>query len=262
MKLKVLSAMLMMSFAFSSCQVNEKQLKETLKKNPDILTEAIKANPNKFIDALNEAVKLAQAGQAKKREDEEKKQLEDSFNNPLQAKIRTDELFRGKKDAPLTLIEYSDFECPFCKRGFQTVLALLKKYKGNIRFVYKHLPLSFHPNAMPASTYYEAIRLQSEDKAVKFHDNLYENQSKIKLGEKYFKQVAKKLGVNMKKLAKDKNSKKVQDRIDQDLAEAKKFGFNGTPGFLLNGVPVRGAYPESHFVQIVDELVKRGKVKL
>ena len=262
MKLKVLSAMLMMSFVFSSCQVNEKQLKETLKKNPDILTEAIKANPNKFIDALNEAVKLAQSGQAKKREEEEKKQLEDSFNNPLVAKIRTDELFRGNKDAPLTLIEYSDFECPFCKRGYQTVIALLKKYEGKIRFVYKHLPLSFHPNAMPASAYYEAIRLQSEDKAVKFHDDLYNNQSKIKLGEKYFKQVAKKLGVNMKKLAKDKDSKKVKDRIDQDLAEAKKFGFNGTPGFLLNGVPVRGAYPESHFIQIVDELVKRGKVKL
>lgn len=254
--------MLLMSFVFSSCQVNEKQLKETLKKNPDILTDAIKANPNKFIDALNEAVKLAQKGQAAKRQEDEKKQLEDSFNNPLTAKIRTDELFRGPKDAPLTLVEYSDFECPFCKRGFQTVMSLLKKYEGKIRFVYKHLPLSFHPNAMPAATYYEAIRLQSPDKAVKFHDNLYSNQSKVKLGEKYFKQVAKKLGVNMKKLAKDKDSQKVKDRIGQDLAEAKKFGFNGTPGFLLNGVPVRGAYPESHFVQIIGELKKRGKVNL
>lgn len=262
MKFKLLSALLVMSFAFTSCQVNEKQLTEILKKNPDILTEAIKANPNKFIDALNEAVKLAQAGQAKKRQEEEKKQLEESFNNPLQAKIRTDELFRGPKDAPITLVEYSDFECPFCKRGFNTVLALLKKYDGKIRFVYKHLPLSFHPNAMPASQYYEALRLQSEDKAIKFHDDLYNNQSKIKLGEKYFKQVAKKLGANMSKLAKDIKSKKVQDRIDQDLAEAKKFGFNGTPGFLLNGVPVRGAYPESHFVQIIEELKKRGKIKI
>ena len=132
MKFKLLSALLVMSFAFTSCQVNEKQLTEILKKNPDILTEAIKANPNKFIDALNEAVKLAQAGQAKKRQEEEKKQLEESFNNPLQAKIRTDELFRGPKDAPITLVEYSDFECPFCKRGFNTVLALLKKYEGKI----------------------------------------------------------------------------------------------------------------------------------
>ena len=66
----------------------------------------------------------------------------------------------------------------------------------------------------------------------------------------------------MKKLAKDIKSKKVKDRIQQDLDEAKKFGFNGTPGFLINGVPVRGAYPPSHFDGIIDELVKRGKVKL
>lgn len=262
MKLKLLSTLLVMGLMLTSCQVSEKQLTEMLKKNPDILTEAIKANPEKFIDALNEAVKSAQAGQAKKREQDEKKQLEESFNNPLEAKIRTDELFRGPKDAPITLIEYSDFECPFCKRGFNTVLGLLKKYEGKIRFVYKHLPLSFHPNAMPASQYYEALRLQSEDKAIKFHDDLYNNQSKIKLGEKYFKQVAKKLGANMKKLAKDINSQKVKDRIGQDLAEAKKFGFNGTPGFLLNGIPVRGAYPQQHFEQLIDELVKRGKLKL
>jgi protein-disulfide isomerase len=262
MKLKLLSTLLVVGLFLTSCQVNKKQLTELLKKNPEILTDAIKENPEKFIEALNEAVKSAQAGQAKKREQEEKKQLEDSFNNPLQAKIRTDELFRGPKDAPITLIEYSDFECPFCKRGFNTVLDLLKKYEGKIRFVYKHLPLSFHPNAMPASQYYEAIRLQSEDKAIKFHDDLYNNQSKIKLGAKYFKQVAKKLGVNMGKLGKDVDSQKVKDRIEQDLAEAKKFGFNGTPGFLINGIPVRGAYPQQHFVQLIDELVKRGKLKL
>jgi protein-disulfide isomerase len=139
---------------------------------------------------------------------------------------------------------------------------MLEKYKGKITFVYKHLPLSFHPNAMPASKYYEAIRLQNEDKAWKFHDDLYENQAKLKLGVKYFKSVAKKLKVDMNKLAKDVDSKKVQDRIDADLAEAKKFGFNGTPGFLLNGIPVKGAYPESHFVSIVEELKKRDLVKL
>lgn len=262
MKLKLLSALLLMSFALISCQVNEKQLAETLKKHPEILTDAIKANPSKFLDALNEAVKSARVDQEKKRAEDEKKQLEDSFNNPLQAKIRTDELFRGPKDAPLTLIEYSDFQCPYCARGYKVVLSLLEKYKGKIRFVYKHLPLSFHPQAMPASKYYEAIRLQSPEKAIKFHDAVYENQSKLQMGEKFLKATAKKLGVDMKKLAKDVDSQKVQDRINQDLAEAKKFGFNGTPGFLLNGIPVRGAYPESHFVQLVDELKKRGKVKL
>lgn len=258
--MKLLGLLLVLSFAFTGCQLNEKQLAQALKKNPALITDAIKANPSEFIEALNEAVKSAQAGQAKKRQEDEKKQLEDSFNNPLQAEIRTDEMFRGNKDAKITLVEYSDFECPYCKRGFQTVGELMKKYKGEIRFVYKHLPLSFHPNAMPASKYFEALRLQKEDLAWKFHDELYNNFDKIKLGEKFFKSVAKKLGANMKKLAKDKDSQKVKDRIEQDLAEAKKFGFNGTPGFLLNGIPVRGAYPASHFDGLIEELKKRGKI--
>jgi protein-disulfide isomerase len=261
MKLKLIVVLVALGLLSVAC-TNESQIKEILKKNPDILTDAIKANPSKFIDALNEAVKVAQKDQAQRRQEAEKKQLEESYNNPLKAEIRSDELIRGTKGAPLTLIEYSDFECPFCKRGYNTVLGLLKKYKGKIQFVYKHLPLSFHPNAMPASQYYEAIRMQSEDKAIKFHDELYENQSKLKQGEKYFKAVAKKLGVNMKKLASDVKSDTVQQRIDQDMKEAAKFGFQGTPGFLFNGIPVKGAYPQSHFDGIVEELKKRGKISL
>jgi protein-disulfide isomerase len=148
-------------------KMSKDDLKQMLKDNPDIITEAIDSNPAAFIESLNKAVKSAQADMAKKREEEEKKQLEDAFNNPLKAEIRKDELIRGTKGAPRTLIEYSDFECPFCSRGYKTVLELLKKYEGKIQFVYKHLPLSFHPQAMISSQYYEAARIQSEKKAIK-----------------------------------------------------------------------------------------------
>lgn len=246
----------------ASCTTSKEDLKKMLKENPEIITESIKANPAKFIEALNEAVKSAQEGEGKKREEEEKKQLESAFNNPLQAEIRPDESWRGNKDAPITLIEYSDFECPFCSRGYQTVMELMKKYDGKIRFAYKHLPLSFHPQAMPASQYYEAIRLQSPEKAWQFHDAIYQNQRKLQNGESFLKAEAKKLGVDMNKLAKDVKSEAVQSRIDADMAEAAKFGFQGTPGFLLNGIPVKGAYPTSHFDGLIEELKKRGKISL
>ena len=254
----ILMTVLLMAVA---CTTKE-DLKKMMKENPDIITEAIKANPDKFIDALNSAVKATQEGQGKKREDEEKKALEESFNSPLQAEIRSDESFRGEKDAPITLIEYSDFECPFCSRGFNTVMELMNKYKGKIRFAYKHLPLSFHPQAMPAAQYYEAIRLQSPEKAWQFHDAIYKNQRALQNGEKFLKEEAKKLKVDMDKLAKDVKSEAVQKRIDQDMAEAAKFGFQGTPGFLLNGVPVKGAYPAQHFDDLITELKKRGKITL
>ena len=254
----LLVAALVMAVACTS----KDDLKKMMKENPEIITEAIEANPEKFIDALNNAVKAAQEGQGKKREVDEKKALEDSFNNPVLAEIRPDESFRGEKDAPITLIEYSDFECPFCSRGYNTVMELMEKYKGKIRFAYKHLPLSFHPQAMPAAQYYEAIRLQSPEKAWQFHDAIYKNQRALQNGEKFLKEEAKKLKVDMAKLAKDVTSEAVQKRIAADVAEAGKYGFQGTPGFLLNGIPVKGAYPTQHFDDLISELKKRGKISL
>lgn len=260
MKLKMILSLVVL-FILSGC-VSEGQLKSMLKKNPEILTDAIKENPDVFIDALNEAVKKAQKSQAKKREEEEAKKLEEAYKNPLKPVIREDDVIRGSKDGQIVIVEYSDFECPFCSRAFGTVRQILDKYKGKVKFVYKHLPLSFHPNAEPASRYYEAIRIQSHEKAIKFHDELYDNQRKIQNGEKYFAKVAKDLGVDMNKLKKDVASEEVQKRIDEDKAEAAKFGFQGTPGFTVNGIPVKGAYPFSHFEEIIKELEKRGTIKL
>lgn len=251
-----------LALVLATACTSKDELKKLLKENPDIITEAIEANPAKFIDALNNAVKVAQEGEGKRREDEEKKALEASFNNPLVPEIRSDESFRGAKDAPITLVEYSDFECPFCSRGYATVMELMKKYDGKIRFVYKHLPLSFHPQAMPAAQYYEAIRIQSPEKAWQFHDRVYSDQRKLQNGEAFLKAIAKDLKVDMTKLAKDIKSEEVQKRIDGDMAEAAKYGFQGTPGFLLNGIPVKGAYPTSHFDGLIEELKKRGKLSI
>ena len=250
---------------FSGC-VNEVQIEEKVKKvlaeNPSVLTEAIKKNPVVFMDALQSAAKVAQSEMAKKREQEEQKKLEASFDNPMVPNIRSDENFRGPKDAPLTLVEYSDFECPYCARAHDTVLELMKEFGGKIRFVYKHVPLDFHANALITAKQYEAIRLQSGEKAWQFHDEVLKQQKKLRQGEGFLKVVAKKLGVNMSKLAKDIKSDVVMKRIQEDQAEAAKFGFQGTPGFLLNGIPVKGAYPKSHFMDLVEELKKRNKVTL
>jgi protein-disulfide isomerase len=115
---------------------------------------------------------------------------------------------------------------------------------------------------MISSKYYEAIRLQDEKKSWEFHDRIYKDQAKLRNGEAFLKATAKELKVDMAKLEKDVKSEAVQKRIDADMAEAAKFGFQGTPGFLLNGVPVKGAYPTAHFDQLIEELKKRGKLSL
>lgn len=265
MKFSKLLVLFLSTVLLASCTSDEKmkqQMAKILKEDPKILTDAIEKHPAEFITALQNAAKNAQESMGKVREEEEKKKLEESFDKPLVAEIRSDEAIRGPKDAPLTLIEYSDFECPFCSRGYTTVMDLMKKYPGKIRFIYKHLPLSFHEQAMPAAQYYEAIRLQDEKKAFAFHDEIFANQGKLKNGTAFLDAAAKKAGADLAKVKKDLNSAAVKNRIEADQKEAASFGMQGTPGFLLNGVPVRGAYPADYFVTLVDELQKRGKVKL
>ncbi len=254
--MKKLSVFLMAAavLGLSSC-MNEDKLAKTLKEKPEIIFEAIKANPAAFMKTIQEVAETSKTQR-------EEMAFEESFKNPLKPQIRDDEAMRGPKDAPLVLVEYSDFECPYCTRGFGTVTELMEKYKGKIKFIYKHLPLSFHKQAMIAAQYFEAIRLQNEDKAFEFHDEIFKNQRKLKNGKSFLDAVAKKLGVNMSKLAKDIKSKEVNERIKQDMAEAAKFGIQGTPGFVLNGIAVRGAYPASHFDKIIKELQKRDLVKL
>lgn len=258
---RLMSVLVLIAALFATSCVNDKKIAESMKKalkdDPSILHEAIKADPAGFMTVLQTAAQEAKGAMEKQRAEAEKKKFEDSFGNPLKPEIRSDEAIRGTKGAPIVLVEYSDFECPFCTRGYDTVNKFMKKYDGKVQFIYKHLPLSFHKQAMVASRYFEAIRLQSESKAFKFHDAIFAKQSKLKAGENFLKVEAKKLGVNMGRLAKDIKSKKVTERIEADMKEAAKFGIQGTPGFVLNGIPIKGAYPVSYFDKIIEELKKR-----
>lgn len=261
-----LSTLGLLALGLTGCMSDadfKSKLEKTLKENPSVITDWIKANPGLFITTMQEALTNAQEDMKRMREEEEKKQFLATLENPLEPEIRADETFRGPADAKITLVEYSDFECPYCTRGFQTVMELKQKYGKNLRFVYKHLPLSFHNQAKIASQYYEAIRLQNAEKAFAFHDGIFAEQRKLSQnGEAFLKELAKKVGADMNRLAKDINSEAVNLRIAQDIAEAEKFGIQGTPGFIINGVPVKGAYPASHFVEIINELEKRGRLKL
>ena len=163
---------------------------------------------------------------------------------------------RGSKLAKYTLVEYGDFQCTFCGNSYRTVEALREKYGNDLRFVYKHLPLTaIHPMAMPAARYMEAISMQSEDKAWNFHDIVFQNQHK--LSENFYQETAKSIGVDVDRLAVDLKSDRISGIIEADTKEAGELGFQGTPAFLLNGVPIRGAYPLDYFETIIAKLAEK-----
>lgn len=240
------------------------EISKVLKENPEILYQVIQENPAEFMAVLQVAAKQAQQQEAITKRIQEQKEFEAAFSNPLKPQIRKDEAIRGSKKAPLVLVEYSDFQCPYCQRGYNTVMELMKKYDGKIQFVYKHLPLDFHESAMPTAHYYEALRMQNNALAFKFHDAVFKDITKLKQGEPYLKQLAQQAGANMKLLAKTLEDRKdeIHTRIQQDIDEARKFGMTGTPGFVLNGIPLRGAYPIAQFENVIKELQKRKLAKL
>lgn len=242
------------TFALVQCAPSAKQLKEAVEKDPSIMFVAIEKDPEKFIEVVNKAAQEAQKKQQEKMADDEKKQRDTEYANPLKPEIDETRVIFGKKDAPITIVEYSDFECPYCSRGYQTVKQVKAEYGDKVRVLFKHLPLDFHPMAEPAARYYEALSLQDHAKAEKFHDKVFEGQNELKTGkEAFLKKVAKELGANMAKLEKDLKDETVSKRIQADMAEAQKFGIRGTPGFIVNGISLRGALPFNEFKDVIDK---------
>lgn len=247
------------ALAISAC-TGKQQVEKIIEDNPDIVFNAIKKDPKKFVAVVNEAVRTAQEAGREDEAKEEAARMDEEFKNPKKAVVEEGRVIFGKKDAPVTIIEYSDFQCPYCSRGYQTLKEVEKEFGDKVRVVFKHLPLDFHPMAMPAAKYFEAIAMQDAMKAQKFHDAVFENQKELNQdGEKFLKAMAKKVGADLKKVEKDIASESVQKRIAADMEEAKKFEFSGTPGFLINGVSLRGAYPAPEFKKIIDRHLAAAK---
>lgn len=250
---KLIVSLAIVGFAVTSCAPSAKQLKEAIEKDPSIVFVAIEKDPEKFIEVVNKAARDAQSKGSEKAQQEEGQKREEEFKNPLKPEIQEGRAILGPKDAKITIVEYSDFECPYCSRGYQTIKEVLKAYPNDVRIVFKHLPLDFHPKAMPAAKYFEAVARQSAEKAYKLHDLIFENQADLRSkGEAFLKDAAKKAGADMKKLDKDLADATLMERINADIAEAQKYGISGTPGFLINGVSLKGAYPFSEFKPIID----------
>lgn len=247
-----------LALLLTSCAPTAKQIKEVIESDPSIVFSAIEKAPDQFIDVVVKAQQNAQKVASERAQADEQKQREDEFKNPLKPEIEDGRVIFGSKNAPITIVEYSDFQCPYCSRGFKTMQELKKEYGDQVRVVFKHLPLDFHPLAMPAARYFEAIAMQNHLMAEKFHELVFENQDQMQSqGENLFRELAKKVGADLKKLEVALKNEKINQRIAADLAEAKKFNFSGTPGYLVNGISLKGAYPLAAFKEIIDRQLSR-----
>lgn len=157
----------------------------------------------------------------------------------------------GPDDAPIVIVEFSDFQCPFCKRFYdETYQQLLSAYPGKIRFVYRHLPLtSIHPEAFPAAE--ASMCANEQDAFAAYHDKLFENQDR--LGRGLYTQIASDLNLNTAAFENCLNTEKYKDLVQQDSDFALNLGVQSTPTFFINGLAIVGAQPLEAFKQVIDK---------
>ncbi|HEX9577096.1 MAG TPA: thioredoxin domain-containing protein, partial [Myxococcales bacterium] len=177
--------------------------------------------------------------------------------------ILGDAPMKGEADAKVTIVEWSDFQCPFCGRVMDTLKQVERNYGADVRFVFKHNPLPMHPDAPAAAK--ASIAAWRQGKFWQMHDKLFEaNVSRLPTAMKPDKieQMAREIGLDMERFNKDAEAPETQDLIGSDQAQAAKLGATGTPFFFVNGSRISGALPYESFKAVIDAQLKRANQAL
>jgi protein-disulfide isomerase len=161
---------------------------------------------------------------------------------------------KGPATAAVTIVEWSDFQCPFCSQAKDLVHQILDAYPKDVRFVFKNYPLPFHQQAMPAAK--AAVAAGKQGKFFEMHDKLFENQRA--LAPEKFSEWAGELGMNVDQFKKDMDSPEVAAVITGEMKEAGDVGVRGTPSFFINGKQPAGRSFEL-YKSIIDEELKAKK---
>jgi protein-disulfide isomerase len=165
---------------------------------------------------------------------------------------------RGVADAPIVLVEYTDYQCPFCNRVQPTLDALMERYEGKVLHVFKNLPLPNHPQAQLAGEASLCAHDQGEFWA--FHDWLFENQRTM--NHDTMVTAAGEIGIDTEAFTVCIDSGAHRARVLSDMNEARSFGITGTPGFLVNGRVISGAQPLSEFETVFNEELTRKGIEI
>lgn len=157
---------------------------------------------------------------------------------------------RGPADAPVTIVEFSDFQCPFCSKAEQTVAEVMKTYPTQVRLVYRDFPLtSIHPNAQAAAE--AADCAYQTGKYWEYHDDLFQNQTK--LSREDLVKYAETVGLDAKRFADCLDGGRGKAGVELDKRDGNRLGVTGTPTFFINGRRLSGAQPLESFKKAIDE---------
>lgn len=203
-------------------------------------------------------------------ERQNRQQAEDAFYGELESKhdvavmldpprvdVAATGLARGPEDAPVTIVEFSDFECPFCSRVIPTLEQVKENYGDKVRLVFRHFPLNIHPNAQKAAE--ASMCAADQGKFWEMHDAMFANQRQ--LGVDNLKTMAADLELDTEQFGQCLDSGTYADEVQADLQAGVEAGVSGTPAMFINGRMVSGAVPYEQVAEVIDEELKRHETK-
>jgi protein-disulfide isomerase len=173
---------------------------------------------------------------------------------PPRYKITAEGPSKGPADAAVTIVEFSDFQCPYCQRALPTLNDVLEKYPGKVRVVYRHLPLDrIHKRARPAAE--AAACAEDQQQFWPYHDKLFANNRALEKEDLI--RYASEVGLDDARFAECIDERTFQAKVEADLQAAQTAGISGTPAFVVNGVLLSGARPPADFYRIIDAELQR-----
>jgi len=162
---------------------------------------------------------------------------------------------RGPENAPVTIVEFSDFQCPYCGREYPVVERLMKEYDGRVRLVFRHFPLDFHNFAQKAAEAGACAADQGGEKFWKLHDRMFTNQQKLAVDD--LKGYAKEVGLDSARFDKCLDGSEKRALVESDEKAGQEVGVTGTPAFFVNGIFINGAVPYEQFKDAIERELKR-----
>jgi protein-disulfide isomerase len=156
---------------------------------------------------------------------------------------------KGPDNAPITIVEFADYECPYCSRGYETMKQVMEKYDGKVKWYFRDFPLSFHRNAVSYSV--AANCAGQQGKYWEMHDAILDNQKAL-TGEGGVEGLAKNLGLDEAAFGTCIADKDQSKKVMENMADGQAVGVTGTPAYFINGIMISGAQPLEAFEQIID----------
>jgi protein-disulfide isomerase len=216
----------------------------------EIVKRVIRENPQLLYDTITQYHRELQAQQRQQ-------QQESSFNNRIADQAAAHNPVKGPQEAAVTIITYTDFECPYCARGAHMAEQLLALYPEKTRLVFKNLPLNSHENALPAAR--AALAAHRQGKFWDYHDLLFQNSGQ--LTDERLVVLAGELGLDVARFNRDRQSAEIAAEVEADRQQAAAHNLSSTPTFVINGVVVTGAQPLPEFQRVVDRLLDEAAPK-